>query len=475
MREISIKRAAMINAAASYSCVLLQLVFNGILARMLSPDDYGIVTVVSVFTTFFTVMSNMGIGPAVIQNKELTDEDISNIFSFNFYAAIVTMLVFAVFSIPLSKFYGNHIYVSIGCLLSVSLFFHTMNIVPHSLLLKQKRFMLIGVRMIVVAVTSNGAAVILAALGYKYYALVWQAIVSAVVAFLWNYGSVRIKLRIKFSFASVKKIFSFSVFQMAYSIINYFSKNIDNLVIGKYISDSALGYYDKAYKVTLYPQNNLTNVITPTLHPILSAHQKDKSYIYKQYMNVVKVLSLLGMFISIYCHFASAEVIGILFGSQWGASVPCISFLSFSIWAQVVAASAPSIFQSAGNPKNLFISSLFNIAVILAAVTAGVMSGDIVRISLYITIAFNINFFVTYYMLVKRTLCMSFSGFLKSFIPDVCIAVMVILSGACVNHFVYVNNILSSALIKGICMGAVYLAGLVIFNQHKLLLSFLKK
>ena len=150
MREISIKRAAMINAAASYSCVLLQLVFNGILARMLSPDDYGIVTVVSVFTTFFTVMANMGIGPAVIQNKELTDEDISNIFSFNFYAAIVTMLVFAVFSIPLSKFYGNHIYVSIGCLLSVSLFFHTMNIVPHSLLLKQKRFMLIGVRMIVV-------------------------------------------------------------------------------------------------------------------------------------------------------------------------------------------------------------------------------------------------------------------------------------------------------------------------------------
>ena len=109
MREISIKRAAMINASASYSCVLLQLVFNGILARMLSPDDYGIVTVVSVFTTFFTVMANMGIGPAVIQNKELTDEDISNIFSFNFYAAIVTMLVFAVFSIPLSKFYGNHI------------------------------------------------------------------------------------------------------------------------------------------------------------------------------------------------------------------------------------------------------------------------------------------------------------------------------------------------------------------------------
>ena len=103
MKDISIKKAAAINASASYICVILQIVFNGILARILSPEDYGIVTVVTVFTTFFTVISNMGIGPAIIQNKELTEDDISNIFSFNFYAAIVVSLVFIVFSVPMAR------------------------------------------------------------------------------------------------------------------------------------------------------------------------------------------------------------------------------------------------------------------------------------------------------------------------------------------------------------------------------------
>ncbi len=474
MGEVSIKRAAFINASASYICVVLQLVFNGILARMLTPEDYGIVAVVSVFTSFFTVLSNMGIGPAVIQNKTLTDDDISNIFSFNFYAAIVTALVFAVFSVPLSKFYDNHIYISIGCMLAISLFFHTMNVVPHSYLLKQKKFVSIGLRMVVVTVLSYGAAIVLAYFGYKYYALVWQAIIFAMMSFIWNYSVIRVKLKLKFSLSSVKKIFSFSVFQMGYSIINYFSKNLDNLIIGKFIGDSALGYYDKAYKVTLYPQNNLTNVITPALHPILSSHQNNMRYIYEKYMRVVRLLSLLGMFIGIYCYFAGSEVIGILFGRQWGASVPCITMLSLSIWAQVITASAQSIFQSAGNTKNMFICGVITTLLIAAAISIGVWEKDIVRISLYLTVVFNLNFFITYYFLIKKTLGMSYIHFLKSFIPDLMIAVMVCIAGF-LTRYIAVSNILLSAVVKGVCMGAAYIAGLVIFRQYKIFLSLLKR
>ena len=474
VKDISIKKAAVINASASYICVILQIVFNGILARILSPEDYGVVTVITVFTTFFTVLSNMGIGPAIIQNKELSEDDISNIFSFNFYAAIAVSLAFIAFSVPMSKFYGNSLYVPIGALLSISLFFHTMNIIPHSYLLKQKRFMAIGVRMIIVNVTSNAAAVVLALMGFKYYALVWQAIVNAFVSFLWNYSTTRIKFKIKFSFSGLRKILSFSMFQMGYSIINYFSKNMDNLLIGKYMGDSALGYYDKAYKVTLYPQNNLTSVITPTLHPILSQHQNDKEYIYKKYMEIVKILSLLGLFIGIYCYFASEEIIGILFGSQWGASVPCIAMLSLSIWAQMITGSAQAIFQSAGHTRNLFISGLFTMALTASAITAGVLAGDIVKISLYLTIAFNINFFVTYYYLIKKTLGMSYRRFLKSFIPDLCIAIIVAAAGKGAS-FVTAEHLIVSAFIKGVIMGAAYIAGLFIFKQHKFLISFIRK
>mgnify|MGYP000022467239 CR=1 FL=1 len=136
VKNISIKKAAFINAAANYSCVILQLGFSAILARILLPEDYGVIGVMTVLPRF-SVLANMGIGTAVIQNKELSDYDVSNIFTFNLYIAIGLSIIFAIFSVPLSKFYGNSVYIPIGCLLSVSLFFSTMNMVPNALLMKE--------------------------------------------------------------------------------------------------------------------------------------------------------------------------------------------------------------------------------------------------------------------------------------------------------------------------------------------------
>lgn len=193
VKNISIKKAAFINAAANYSCVILQLGFSAVLARILLPEDYGVIGVMTVFTTFFSVLANMGIGTAVIQNKELSDYDVSNIFTFNLYVAVGLSIIFAIFSVPLSKFYGNSVYIPIGCLLSVSLFFSTMNMVPNALLMKEKKFVRIGLRMITTTVVSSGIAIVLAKLGLKYYALATQSIIQVMVNFIWNYSSTRIK------------------------------------------------------------------------------------------------------------------------------------------------------------------------------------------------------------------------------------------------------------------------------------------
>ena len=117
VKNISIKKAAFINAAANYSCVILQLGFSAVLARILLPEDYGVIGVMTVFTTFFSVLANMGIGTAVIQNKELSDYDVSNIFTFNLYVAVGLSIIFAIFSVPLSKFYGNSVYTDTASIL----------------------------------------------------------------------------------------------------------------------------------------------------------------------------------------------------------------------------------------------------------------------------------------------------------------------------------------------------------------------
>ena len=95
MREVtSIKTATLLNAAAKYTNVIFNLLATSILARILSPEDYGVVAVVTVFSTFFLLFADIGLGSGIIQNKDLNDDDISNIFSFTIYLGLALMVLF---------------------------------------------------------------------------------------------------------------------------------------------------------------------------------------------------------------------------------------------------------------------------------------------------------------------------------------------------------------------------------------------
>ena len=101
---ISIKKAALINAISKYSNVVFMLIANAILARILSPSDYGIVAMITVFVSFFNMLSDMGLGTGVIQNKELDMDDINNIFSCTIYMGVILAILFIILSYPISVF-----------------------------------------------------------------------------------------------------------------------------------------------------------------------------------------------------------------------------------------------------------------------------------------------------------------------------------------------------------------------------------
>ena len=204
MATSSIKQAVYLNAAARYSTLVLRLLFNAALARILVPEDFGVVAVAMVFTTllgacvilflmlvFFSLLSDMGLGAGIIQNKELSREDIGSIFAFSLRLGLILMGAFALFSFPMAHFYGNRALIPVGMLLSVQLFFNTLNVVPNALLLKQKEFKKVALRILCACLTSGIVGIGLALTGLNYYALVVQAILDAVFIFSWNYFSTR--------------------------------------------------------------------------------------------------------------------------------------------------------------------------------------------------------------------------------------------------------------------------------------------
>ena len=176
---MGMKKAALINAAGKYSKIFLSLIVNAVLARILSAEDYGVVAVITVFSTFFTTFSDMGFGPAIIQNKDLTKEDVNNIYSFTVYISVVLMILFAICSFPIALFYSDKVYVPLGQMLSISLLFNSLNMVPNGILNRDKKFVNIAIRTVVVYVGAAAITIILAFMGVRYYALAIQAILTA--------------------------------------------------------------------------------------------------------------------------------------------------------------------------------------------------------------------------------------------------------------------------------------------------------
>ncbi|MBO6170207.1 MAG: lipopolysaccharide biosynthesis protein [Bacteroidales bacterium] len=473
MASSQIKKAVLLNAGARYSTIFLGLLFSAVLARLLTPEDYGVVAVTVVFTTFFGILSDLGMGAGIIQNKELTDDDIGSIFAFSLRLSLGLAAAFALFSVPMAMFYGNNAYIPVGALLAVSLFFNTMNVVPNALMLKAKRFKDIALRILLACIVSGIAGIILAWAGLKYYALVIQAVLNSMFIFFWNYLSVRPPLAKRIQRESIAKIRSYSSFLFGFNVINYFARNTDNLLIGKIMGPSALGWYDKSYKLMLYPVNNLTHVITPVLHPILSEHQDDKKYIYDKYLQIVKLLSLLGAFITPFCFFASSEIIRILYGEQWLPSIACLKWMALGIWAQMILSSAGSIFQSLGDTRRLFFSGSMNAVLTVLCIIAGIIEGSIEAVARNVAIAYNLQFIATFYILVHLSFGLSVRRFLLRLLPDLGIAAIVAAAGWGVSFIPDMGLVLSFG-VKLVAMGGVYLLVLALSGQLKGVIQILR-
>lgn len=421
--QISLKRAAIINAVSKYATVIVNLLANAILARILTPKDYGVVAIITLFSTFFSVFSDMGIGSAVIQDKTLTKQENIDIFSWTVYLGIAIASIFAIFSFAISDFYNNKVYIPLGFILSIAIFFNTLNMVPTAILMKDKHFIYVGIRNIIAAIFNFLVTLILGLNGFKAYSVVWGNVVNAVILFFLNIIGSKLQFKILPRWNSLRKILGFSMYQFFYSIVNYLSRNLDNLLTGKFLGDEALGYYDKAYKLMLYPINNFTQVINPVIHPILSEHKDNIEYIYQKYIQIVEILTLVGAYVSVICFFGAREIIHILYGEQWGLSIQCFQILSLTICVQMVSSSAGTIYQSLGNTKMMFYSGLSYMVETVICIVGSLQFKSIIALSYGVMIALFLKFIIEFYFLIKQCFNYSLLSFYKIFFPYIFIII----------------------------------------------------
>lgn len=465
---MDIKKAAIINAIGKYTRIGLSVLVSAILARLLSAEDYGVVAIIMAFSAFFGTFSDMGFGTAIVQKKDLTDDDLNNIFSFSVYVGLILMILFSVLSYPISLFYKNPEFVKLGILLSFQLLFCSLDMVPNGVLSRDKKFTTISIGTVVIYVATSAVTILLAKLGLKYYALVIQSIISSLFLLIWDFSfaNVRLGFRVRFDFGSIRKILNYSSYQMAFNFVNYFSRYLDSLLTGKYIGAADLGYYNKAYSLILYPVNNISGTISPVLHPILSDYQDRKDIIFEKHVKLVKLLACIGLFIAAVFFLAADEIIGIMYGDKWQNSITCFRILSLAIVPQMINGSAGSIFLSLGSTKLLFINGCINSAVTIIAIMIGVFWGKTIEIlSICVAIAYIFHFVSASFMLSHYGFKYSLPKYCKAFIPEICI--FIVMTAAVLLFPFRIESLVLSGLAKGLYLGVVFIASLFISKEHR--------
>lgn len=397
----SFRDGVLYTAIGKYSNVVIQLVITAILSRLISPAEYGIVAVVNVFLVFFQILADSGIGPAIIQNKELTKNDIDHIFSLTIFSGFVLAIVFAGLGYPISFIYQNNLYVKLCLLLGICVFFYTITIVPQSILNKSLKFKQVSLLTLCANVVSGLFAVLFAYLGFGVYTLIFSNIIKALATFILLYYQVSLKFYFKIEKNSFLKIFDFAKFQFLSNFLNYFARNLDNLLIGSIFSPTLLGYYDKAYQLSLYPNQILTQVITPAIHPIMSNFSDDKDRMSNVFLKISNVMITIGLPISAFLVINSKDIILFMFGERWLPSVRAFQILSASIWLQMANSFLSSLYQATNNARALFKVGVITSTINIIAILIGVLLGNIESIAAMLLTSFALVLVITIYFLRK--------------------------------------------------------------------------
>lgn len=397
------------SAVEKYSGLIVSIIVSMILARLLSPKEYGVIAVATVFIQFLQMFCTMGIGPAVIQRDDLRQKDLDSIFTFAVCIGLVLGGLFFCFSWSIADFYKNSQLVPVCQILSVQLFFAAANMVPNALMAKNKRFKQIAKRTLYLQLISGVISIVAAYHGAGVYSLLISPIFTAIGIFIFNRLYYPVNLTINFKFEPIKRIFSFSLYQFLFDFVNYFSRNLDKLIIGKCMGISELGIYEKSYRLMQLPMNNLTSVVNPVLQPTLRDLQDDKERIAAIYKKIISYLSSVSFPLGLICSMCSSEIIYVFYGRTWNAAIPVFTILALSLPLQIILSTSGAIFMAINNTKAQFWVGIRNtITTVLGFIIAAYFWRTVEAIAWAWVITLLVNFLFTYFILYHHILENSF-------------------------------------------------------------------
>ena len=307
---------------------LIGLVLGVILARILSPQDYGLVAMVTVFTSLSYVLVDGGFCDALIQKKDADALDFSTVFYFSVSVALVLYLMLYFCAPMIANFYGEGYkeLTPIIRVLGVQIIIYSMNAVQHAYVAKHMMFKKFFVSTLWGTVLSGVLGLYMALTGFGVWALVWQGLVSSFIGLISLYYSTRKLPLLAFSFRRLRELFKFGANILAGSLLIKVYVEMRSLIIGKLYSAQDLAFYTKGRAYPNLIVANINTSIGAVLFPRISQEQKDLSRVKEITRNSIRFSSYLMMPLMFGLAVVGEPFIRLLLTEKW---VPCVPLMQW--------------------------------------------------------------------------------------------------------------------------------------------------
>lgn len=374
-----------------------QIVFNVILARILMPEDFGLVGMLSIFIVISQSFVDSGMGSGLIQKKDRTDLDFSTVFIFNAAVSLVIYLILFLSSPLIADFFEKQELVLLTRILGLSIIINSLSIVQRSILsisLDFKTFAKINSISIII---SGIIAVALAYSDWGVWSLVIQNLLMAIISVILFWTFSKWKFSLKFSVESFKNLFSYgSKLLIASLYANTFSE-IYNVSIGKIYTAQSLGFYTNAKKFSDSASSTITSVLQQVTFPILSSLKDDREKLISVYVRLIRITAFFVVPLMSLFALLADPLIRLLLTDKWESAIPLLQWLCIARIVTPISVVNMNILNAVGRSDLFLKVDLSKLPIIIIALVVTIPLGIKAIVIGSVATSF-ISFFINAYM-----------------------------------------------------------------------------
>ena len=356
---------------------LLNIFGTIILSRLLPPEDFGALIMLTLVSSYAGLVMNNVVSNAVTQSQILNKLDYSSIFWTSIIVGVIFSGLLIIFRTSLTGFYNQPMLLGYIKFFSLIFIFYALGSVSQALLIKQHNFKQIVIGNLIAITISYSVAIIMVKMHYRVFSLVMQIQLNVVISSLYYFWAARWKPFFALKWNSLKKVKHFSVHLFMNTTLEYFAFNLDSLLVGRSFGRKDLGLYGRSKQLVFLPVQNVAFAISRSFYPAFAQMQDHKDELRLLYLSAIRVTFYITATIITYMVVVAPDLIEILMGEQWIGMVVMFQLFSVTGILGILNGFNDSFISSQGRTDLLFKVGLFEKSFSLVATIVGLRYGII--------------------------------------------------------------------------------------------------